>query len=349
VERMEQEIKMAERKYSHNSHNNSSSSSSSSSSAPSVLEVRMQQMFTSHLVQDDRVRDAPGIPSFSSPAPHTPNLNRFSFDLSSPSLDEEMESIETEVHSCVVVPESPLSQRRASNSSESSSFSSSSSNSPSKTIAEVDLSIPLSQQIVSELQSGDFRYGANYFSHITSDLQGKNRSYIYEIEEELEAFSAESTEEEQGQANPIGSPLIKQATPVTWHSDEWSTSSSEQENDTMSEVAPAQPLALEPPPPRDRILSDITETSETRRSSSSSSSASSAVLHSDPRLDALRGEPVRRNSSGITSAPTSVMRMRLSTDYESVYSKVEEAKKRSRDETYKKVKLNLHSLEDSAA
>lgn len=295
----------------------------------------MQQMFNSHLVQDDRVRDAPGIPSYSSPAPHTPNLNRFSFDLSSPSLDEEMESIETEVHSCVVVPESPLSQRRASTSSESSSFSSSSSNSPSKTIAEVDLSIPLSQQvtpeyysaslppqIVSELQSGDFRYGANYFSHITSDLQGKNRSYIYEIEEELEASSAESTEEEHGQASPIGSPLIKQATPITWHSDEWSTSSSEQESDTMSEVAPAQPLALEPPPPRDRILSDITETSETRRSSSSSSSASSAVLHSDPRLDALRGEPVRRNSSGITSAPTSVMRMRLSTDYESVYSKV---------------------------
>ena len=40
-------------------------------------------------------------------------------------------------------------------------------------------------------------------------------------------------------------------------------------------------------------------------------------------LDArLKGEGLRRNSSGITSASTSIMRMRLSTDYESVYSKV---------------------------
>ena len=36
----------------------------------------------------------------------------------------------------------------------------------------------------------------------------------------------------------------------------------------------------------------------------------------------LKGEGLRRNSSGITSASTSIMRMRLSTDYESVYSKV---------------------------
>ena len=69
------------------------------------------------------------------------------------------------------------------------------------------------------------------------------------------------------------------------------------------------------------------------------------------------------------------MRMRLSTDYESVYSKVimmgmirmtmltmsmammtmnklfqvEEAKRKSREESYKNVKLNLQSHDDSAA
>ena len=82
----------------------------------------------------------------------------------------------------------------------------------------------------------------------------------------------------------------------------------------------------------------------------------------------LKGEGLRRNSSGITSASTSIMRMRLSTDYESVYSKVkmmvmltkikiflnlphqvEEAKKKSREESYKNVKLNLQSHDDSAA
>ena len=89
----------------------------------------------------------------------------------------------------------------------------------------------------------------------------------------------------------------------------------------------------------------------------------------------LKGEGLRRNSSGITSASTSIMRMRLSTDYESVYSKVimmgmirmtmltmsmammtmnklfqvEEAKRKSREESYKNVKLNLQSHDDSAA
>ena len=130
-----------------------------------------------------------------------------------------------EVHQTVELVESPALQRRSSTSSASSS--SSSSNSPSKTIAEVDLSLPLSQQIVSELQSGDFRFSANYFSHITGQLP-TNKSYIYEIEEEeisqpTECGTEYSSEEE---LRVVGSPLIKQATPVTNHSDSPSSSSS---------------------------------------------------------------------------------------------------------------------------
>merc|ERR1719167_1016628 len=99
-----------------------------------------------------------------------------------------MHEVELEVHQTVELVESPALQRR---SSISSSSSSSSSNSPSKTIAEVDLSLPLSQQIVSELQSGDFRFSANYFSHITGQLPTTN-SYIYEIEEEETSQPTES-------------------------------------------------------------------------------------------------------------------------------------------------------------
>ena len=112
-----------------------------------------------------------------------------------------MADVELEVHQTVELVESPDLDRRSSSSSSKSSVSSSSSsssNSPSKTIAEVDLSLPLSQQIVSELQSGDFRFSANYFSHITGQLP-TNNSYIYEIEEEEGSgteYSSEEVEEE---------------------------------------------------------------------------------------------------------------------------------------------------------
>merc|ERR1719507_1055049 len=111
------------------------------------------------------------------------------------------------------------------------------------------------------------------------------------------------------------------------------------------------PVLAADDPARPRFLSDIAEGSEpvNRSSASSSSTEDSTVIRGDPNLDRLKGEGLRRNSSGITSASTSIMRMRLSTDYESVYSKVEEAKRKSREESYKNVKLNLQSHDDSAA
>ena len=174
-----------------------------------------------------------------------------------------MQEVELEVHQTVELVESPALQRRSSTSSTSSS---SSSNSPSKTIAEVDLSLPLSQQIVSELQSGDFRFSANYFSHITGQLP-TNKSYIYEIEEEETSQPTESGTEysSEEELRVVGSPLIEQATPVTYHSDSSSPSSS-------SSSSPEPPLTPMPPstsgPPssvlpddqsRPRFLSDIAE------------------------------------------------------------------------------------------
>ena len=208
--------------------------------------------------------------------------------------------MELEVHPTVELVDSPSIERRSSiSSSKSSISSSSSSNSPSKTIAEVDLSLPLSQQIVSELQSGDFRFSANYFSHITGQLP-TNNSYIYEIEEEEDSVEEEQVEtgtdyssDEEG-LRVVGSPLIKQATPVTFHSDSPSPSSSSPEPPPTPMPAPAASLhpdsILADDPSRPRHLSDIAEGSEPRRSSSSSTEDSTAI-RGDPNLDRSKGDP----------------------------------------------------------
>ena len=181
-----------------------------------------------------------------------------------------MHEVELEVHQTVELVESPASQRRSSSSSSISS-SSSSSNSPSKTIAEVDLSLPLSQQIVSELQSGDFRFSANYFSHITGQLP-TNKSYIYEIEEEETSQPTESGTEysSEEELRVVGSPLIKQATPVTYHSD--SPSSSSSSSSPEPPLTPMPPSTTGPPTSilpddqsRPRFLSDIAEVSDQHR------------------------------------------------------------------------------------
>ena len=211
-----------------------------------------------------------------------------------------MAEVELEVHPTVELVDSPSIERRASNSSISSS---SSSNSPSKTIAEVDLSLPLSQQIVSELQSGDFRFSANYFSHITGQLP-TNNSYIYEIEEEEDSVEEEQVEtgtdyssDEEG-LRVVGSPLIKQATPVTFHSDSPSPSSSSSPSSSPEPPPtpmPAPTASLHPDsiladdPSRPRHLSDIAEGSEPRRSSSSSTEDSTAI-RGDPNLDRSKGD-----------------------------------------------------------
>ena len=180
-----------------------------------------------------------------------------------------MHEVELEVHQTVELVESPALQRRPSSSSISSS--SSSSNSPSKTIAEVDLSLPLSQQIVSELQSGDFRFSANYFSHITGQLP-TNKSYIYEIEEEETSQPTESGTEysSEEELRVVGSPLIKQATPVTYHSD--SPSSSSSSSSPEPPLTPMPPSTTGPPSSilpddqsRPRFLSDIAEVSDQHR------------------------------------------------------------------------------------
>ena len=213
-----------------------------------------------------------------------------------------MAEVELEVHPTVELVDSPSIERRSSISSSkssiSSSSSSSSSNSPSKTIAEVDLSLPLSQQIVSELQSGDFRFSANYFSHITGQLP-TNNSYIYEIEEEEDSVDEEQVEtgtdyssDEEG-LRVVGSPLIKQATPVTFHSDSPSPSSSSSPSSSPEPPPtpmPAPTASLHPDsiladdPSRPRHLSDIAEGSEPRRSSSSSTE-DSTTIRGDPNLD----------------------------------------------------------------
>ena len=217
--------------------------------------------------------------------------------------------MELEVHPTVELVDSPSIERRSSISSSKSSISSSSSssNSPSKTIAEVDLSLPLSQQIVSELQSGDFRFSANYFSHITGQLP-TNNSYIYEIEEEEDSVEEEQVEtgtdyssDEEG-LRVVGSPLIKQATPVTFHSDSPSPSSSSSPSSSPEPPLtpmPAPTASLHPDsiladdPSRPRHLSDIAEGSEPRRSSSSSSNSStedSTKIRGDPNLDRSKGD-----------------------------------------------------------
>ena len=198
-------------------------------------------------------------------------FERFSFDLSSASLDEDMADVELEVHQSVELVESPEMERRSSSSSSKSSISSSSSsNSPSKTIAEVDLSLPLSQQIVSELQSGDFRFSANYFSHITGQLPTTN-SYIYEIEEEESGTDYSIEEVEEDGLRVVGSPLIKQAMPVTYHTDSPSPSSSSSSSPASSPEPRLTPMpppvsSLHPTPvddqSRPRFLSDIAEGSE---------------------------------------------------------------------------------------
>ena len=211
-----------------------------------------------------------------------------------------MADVELEVHQTVELVESPdLDRRSSSSSSKSSVSSSSSSNSPSKTIAEVDLSLPLSQQIVSELQSGDFRFSANYFSHITGQLP-TNNSYIYEIEEEegsgTEYSSEEVVDEEEDGLRVVGSPLIKQAMPVTFHTDSHSPSSSSPCSSPEPPHTPMPPpvASLHPTPvlaaddpARPRFLSDIAEGSEPvhRSSSSSSSTEDSTVIRGDPNLD----------------------------------------------------------------
>ena len=216
-----------------------------------------------------------------------------------------MAEVELEVHPTVELVDSPSIERRSSISSSKSSISSSSSssNSPSKTIAEVDLSLPLSQQIVSELQSGDFRFSANYFSHITGQLP-TNNSYIYEIEEEEDSTDEEQVEtgtdyssDEEG-LRVVGSPLIKQATPVTFHSDSPSPSSSSSPPSSPEPPPtpmPAPTASLHPDsiladdPSRPRHLSDIAEGSEPRRSSSSSTEDSTAI-RGDPNLDRSKGD-----------------------------------------------------------
>ena len=209
-----------------------------------------------------------------------------------------MADVELEVHQTVELVESPdLDRRSSSSSSKSSVSSSSSSNSPSKTIAEVDLSLPLSQQIVSELQSGDFRFSANYFSHITGQLP-TNNSYIYEIEEEEGSgteYSSEEVEEEEVEGlRVVGSPLIKQAMPVTFHTDSHSPSSSSPCSSPEPPLTPMPPPVASPTPvlaaddpTRPRFLSDIAEGSEPvhRSSSSSSSTEDSTVIRGDPNLD----------------------------------------------------------------
>ena len=59
---------------------------------------------------------------------------------------------------------------------------------------------------MSELESGDFRYSANYFTHITSDLQGRNSGLIYGIQEEEEEEEGSSI----GSYSSVGEPTKKE-------------------------------------------------------------------------------------------------------------------------------------------
>jgi len=138
-------------------------------------------------------------------------------------------------------------QRRDSSDSNSSYDSSSSSNSPSKTIAEVDLSIPLSKQIFTEVEAQNENSNFTQFMHdygnISGDLRGSN-GYMYEIQEEaddkdvggkIEVMSASSSDlssddeietrnkniQNQFLNSKTQSQLtIRKATPVAYHSSE---------------------------------------------------------------------------------------------------------------------------------
>ena len=249
--------------------------------------------------------------------------------------------------------------------SSSSSSSSSSSDGPTKTLAESDLTIPLSQQMYGTASiSGDLRGNQKMIAVMSSSSTSLDSVEVATIKE-ARKVDYHSSEASSVSASPMvikkavkvnyessedsETPrMIRKATPVTNHS--VSSSDSEEsdvnikpmsridevnEDSTTFDLELTELIMLENgkekpktkqmrgsnhlsvPRAADSRMERISETSENGRKSSSEAE------------DAQRNV-VRRHSSGITS---SSFIAKLSPEYTSVYSREEEQKRRSRDQT----------------
>ena len=253
-------------------------------------------------------------------------------------------------------------ERRSASSSSSSS--SSSSDAPTKTLAESDLTIPLSQQIYeNSFMSGDLRGNQKQIAVMSSSSSSLN-SEVVAVKQARKIDYQSSEDHASVSSSPM---IIKKATKVTYQSSD--------DNETPRMIRKATPVVTHPSSSSDseesvaniKQMSRIEEVNEdstgfeldltelikldngkekpkTKQMRGSNhlavprladsrmeriSETSENGLRSSSEDDPNRN-PVRRNSSGITS---SSFIAKLSPDYTSVYSREEEQKRRSRDQT----------------
>ena len=253
-------------------------------------------------------------------------------------------------------------ERRSASSSSSSS--SSSSDAPTKTLAESDLTIPLSQQIYeNSFMSGDLRGNQKQIAVMSSSSSSLN-SEVVAVKQARKIDYQSSEDHASVSSSPM---IIKKATKVTYQSSD--------DNETPRMIRKATPVVTHPSSSSDseesvaniKQMSRIEEVNEdstgfeldltelikldngkekpkTKQMRGSNHLAVPRLVDSrmerisETSENGLRSSseddpnriPVRRNSSGITS---SSFIAKLSPDYTSVYSREEEQKRRSRDQT----------------
>ena len=253
-------------------------------------------------------------------------------------------------------------ERRSASSSSSSS--SSSSDAPTKTLAESDLTIPLSQQIYeNSFMSGDLRGNQKQIAVMSSSSSSLN-SEVVAVKQARKIDYQSSEDHASVSSSPM---IIKKATKVTYQSSD--------DNETPRMIRKATPVVTHPSSSSDseesvaniKQMSRIEEVNEdstgfeldltelikldngkekpkTKQMRGSNHLAVPRLVDSrmerisETSENGLRSSseddpnriPVRRNSSGITS---SSFIAKLSPEYTSVYSREEEQKRRSRDQT----------------
>ena len=253
-------------------------------------------------------------------------------------------------------------ERRSASSSSSSS--SSSSDAPTKTLAESDLTIPLSQQIYeNSFMSGDLRGNQKQIAVMSSSSSSLN-SEVVAVKQARKIDYQSSEDHASVSSSPM---IIKKATKVTYQSSD--------DNETPRMIRKATPVVTHPSSSSDSEesvanIKQMSRIEEVNEDSTGFELDLTELIKLDngkekPKTKQMRGSnhlavprladsrmerisetsenglrssseddpnriPVRRNSSGITS---SSFIAKLSPDYTSVYSREEEQKRRSRDQT----------------
>ena len=247
--------------------------------------------------------------------------------------------------------------------SSSSSSSSSSSDGPTKTLAESDLTIPLSQQIYGNSSiSGDLR-GNHKQIAVMSSSSSSLESEDVAVKQAKRVDYQSSEDHASVSSSPI---VVKKATKVTYQSSD--------DNETPRMIRKATPVVTHQASTSDSEesvgnIKQMSRIEEVNEDSSGFDLELTELIMLDngkekPKIKQMRGSnhlsvprnvdsrmerisetsengvrssdedpnrnSVRRNSSGITS---SSFIAKLSTDYTSVYSREEEQKRRSRDQT----------------